>query len=390
MELKRIAIAIVGSALLWFPVGHAAALDLGEWVPGLKVSPFLGERVEYETNVLQVHSHSQSDVVFKTIPGFVADYTFGPHSASAGYRAEILRYVDLTNQDTVHHIAAAQLNLDFPRTRLNFRDDFVRTSDPPNTELTGRILSNTNTLKPSAEYRLTPRFSTGLAYSWIYQRFDDKSIGDLIDRDEHLVLASIFWKFIPRADVGLNYGIGRTTFVTADRDYTRQQVTISLRGDITPKLTSTFRVGWELRDPDNSNQESGSGFYMGGEWAYKPTERTIIRLVTERSIQESTFGTTTFYTTTAAQLLAQHQLLPKLSIGARLGGGRNDYSTKDTFNGKTDFRQDWFFVAGANVEYNIQRWLRVGLEYLRTSRTSNFDPFSFVDERVSGKVTLQF
>jgi hypothetical protein len=390
MGLKRFIAAIIGVAALSFTCGPASALDLGEWVPGLKLSPFLSERVEYETNVFQVPSHSKDDVIFKTIPGFVVDYTFGSHSLSAGYRAEILNYLDLTNQDTVHHIAAAQLRLDFPRTLLNLRDDFVRTSDPPSTELTGRILSTTNTLRPSAEYRLTPRFSTGLAYSWLRQRFDDSAIGDLIDRDEHLVLASVFWKFIPRADVGLNYGIGRTTFVTADRDYTRHQATISLRGEITAKLTSTFRAGWEIRDPDNAGQESGSGFYMGGDWIYKPTERTIITLSTDRSIQESTFGTTTFYTTTAAQLVAQHQLLPKLSVGARLGGGRNDYSSKQTVAGKTDFRQDWFMAAGANVEYNIQRWLRVGLEYLRTSRTSNFAPFEFVDEKITGRVTLQF
>src|SRR5262249_45797358 len=153
-------------------------------------SPFLSERVDYETNVFQVPSHSQSDEIFRTIPGFVGDYTFGPHSLSAGYRAEILRYVHLTNQDTVNHIAAVQLNLDFPRTLLNFRDDFVRTNQPPTTELTGPIESSTNTLKPSAEYRFTSRFSTGLAYSWLHQRFDDPSIGNLINRDEHLVVAS--------------------------------------------------------------------------------------------------------------------------------------------------------------------------------------------------------
>ena len=373
-----------------FAACPAFAFDLGEWVPGLKLSPFLSERVEYETNIFQVPSHSTDDVVFKTIPGFVVDYTFGAHSLTAGYRAEILNYFSLTDQDTTHHIAAGQLRLDFPRTLLILREDFVRTSDPPSTELTGRILSNTNTLRPSAEYRLTPRFSTGLLYSWIHQRFDDKSIGDLIDRDEHLVVTSVFWKFIPQADVGLNYGIGRTVFVTSDRDYTRHQITISLRGDISPKLSSSFRAGWEIRDPDNSHEEHGSGFFMGGDFTYRPTERTFITLTADRSIQESTFETTTFYTTTAAQLAVQHQLLPKVSIAARLGGGMNDYSSKETVGNKTDFRKDWFMAAGASVDYDIQRWLRIGVEYLRTSRTSNFAPFEFVDDRFTGRVTLQF
>jgi hypothetical protein len=152
----------------------AMALDLGQWIPGLKLSPFLSERVEYDSNVFQTPSHTKDDIIFKTIPGFVADYTFGPHSVSAGYRAEILRYLDLTNQDTVHHIGVAQLRLDFPRTLLTLRDDFTRTSDPPGTELTGRILSTTNVLKPEGEYRITSSFSTGLNYSWTRVRFDDR------------------------------------------------------------------------------------------------------------------------------------------------------------------------------------------------------------------------
>ena len=388
--MRRGSAAVIGFMAVCLAGSPASALDLGEWVRGLKLSPFLSERVEYQTNVFQVPSHAQDDVVFKTIPGFVLDYTFGPHSVSAGYRAEILNYLDLTSQVTVHHIAAGQLRLDFPRTLLSLRDDFVRTSDPPSTELTGRILSTTNTLKPEAEYRLTSRVSTGLGYTWLRQRFDDDAIGDLIDRDEHIIVGSVFWKFTPRADVGLNYGYGRTAFETSDRDYTRHQATVSLRGDLTAKLSSTFRFGYEWREPDDSSLESGSGIFVRGDLTYKPTERTNVSLSADRSIQESTFGTTTFYTTTAGSLAVQHQLLPKLSIGARLGGGLNEYSRKETVAGKTDFREDWFLVAGASAEYNIQRWLRLGVEYLRTSRDSNFAPFDFVDDRIIGRVTLQF
>jgi hypothetical protein len=89
-------------------------------------------------------------------------------------------------------------------------------------------------------------------------------------------------------------------------------------------------------------------------------------------------------------LIAQHQLLPKLSVGARIGGGVNDYATKQTENGVTDWRQDWFLAAGVQVEYSIQPWLRLGFEYLRTSRNSNFDTFNYVDDRITGRVTLQF
>ena len=390
--MKRIGVlTFVGFVALYFVGSAAWALDLGDWVPGLKLSPFLSERVEYETNVFQVPSHSKDDVIFKTIPGFVADYTFGAHSLSAGYRAEILRYVDLTNQDTVHHIAVGQLRLDFPRLLLGLKDDFTRTSDPPGTELTGRIKSTTNVLKPEAEYRITSRLSTGLNYAWTRVRFDDATIGDLIDRDEHVIGGSVFWKLVPKADVGLTYSYGRTEFTTAsDRDYTSHGVAIGLRGDLTAKLSSSFRAGYYLRVPEHSDQPGFSGFRFGGDFTYRPTERTTIVLIGERSPQESTFENTPFYVTTNATLIAQHQILPKLSIGARIGGGVNDYVTKQTVFAKTDWRRDTFLAAGALAEYAIQPWLRLGLEYLRTSRDSNFAPFSFVDDKITGRVTLQF
>jgi hypothetical protein len=388
----RVAAIVLATLLVLVPLRSAAlALDLGEWVPGLKLSPFLSERVEYQSNVFQTPSHSKDDIVFKTIPGFLADYTFGTHSLSAGYRAEILRYLDLTNQDTVHHIGVAQLRLDFPRTLLTLRDDFTRTSDPPGTELTGRILSTTNVLKPEGEYRLTQRFALGASYAWTHVRFDDQAIGALIDRDEHRAGTSVFFKVVPKGDVFFNYTYGRIIFTTAtDRDYTDHVIAVGLRGDLTSKLSSTLRVGYEIRDPDSSDQASFSGLFFGGDITYRPTDRTTITLATQRSTQESTFGTDAFYVTSNASLLVTQQLLTKLSVTGRLGGGVNDYSTKQTTDGRTDFRQDTFLLAGVQVDYDIQPWLRAGVEYARTSRDSNFPSFRFVDDRISGRVTLQF
>jgi Putative beta-barrel porin 2 len=374
--------------LAWSP---AVAFDLGEWVPGLKLSPFLSERVEYESNVFQVPSHSRGDVIFWTIPGILADYTFGPHSLSAGYRAEILNYATLTAQDNTHHIAAGQLRLDFPRTLININDDFARTSAPPGTELTGPIMSTTNVLKPDGEYRLTPSFSVGANASWLDQRFDDPSIGTLIDRDEYVAGASVFWKFLPKTDLSLNYYYGWTTFThSSDRNYTQNSLVLALRGEITAKLSSTFRVGYTQQTADQSGQVAFSGLTAGGEWVYRPTDRTTISLATLRAPQVSTDGLNNYYVTTSATLSAQHQLLPKLSVGARLGVGMNNYPTKDTINGKTDWRQDTFSAAGAQIGYDIQPWLRVGLEYLRIGRDSNFSSFSFVDNQITGRVTVQF
>jgi hypothetical protein len=391
VRLCRLAAALGLAASLGGAV-PAAALDLDEYIPGLKLTPFFTERMTYDTNVFQVPSNSQADAIFKTIPGFLADYTFGPHSATLGYRAEILNYVTLTSQDTVNHAAVAQLRLDFPKTLLLLRDDFVRTTDPPNTELTGPIASITNVLAPEAEYRITNRLSVGANYSWTYVRFPtEQEVADDLDRDEHLVGASVFWKIRPKADIRLNYNYGNKFFrFETDRNVTRNQVLVALRGDLTAKLSSTFRIGFEKRDPDSSFQPGYFGPIMGGDFVYRPTERTTLTLVTDRSVQESTFGDVPFFVTTSGAFGISQVLFNKFTASLRGTIGHNQYPTKQTVNGETNWRDDLFYAYGAGLDYEIQPWITVGVEYLHVARRSNFNSFDFSTDRFTAKVLLQF
>ena len=52
-----------------------------------------------------------------------------------------------------------QLKLDMSRLKLQLQNDFIETTDPRGSELTGPIKSQTNVRPPTAEYRLTERFS---------------------------------------------------------------------------------------------------------------------------------------------------------------------------------------------------------------------------------------
>jgi hypothetical protein len=402
------AIATLVAACLPLAGSPASALNLNEWIPGLTLSPFFSERVEYETNVFQVPTGAKSDVISRSIPGIVGDYTVGPLSLGAGYRAEILRYLDLTSQDTVHHIAVGQVRLDLPRLQLSLRDDFAITSDPPGTELTGRIKSTTNTLAPTAEYRLTERFSTGLNATWTHQSFEGGSSSGQtgsdtavaaeqqavkqLDRDEYLFGATVFWKFRPKADLRLDYGYGIKTFSNDSvRDVTRQVLTVGLRGDVTSKLQSTFRIGIEDRQPDSDKVKGYTGFVTGGGWLYQPTERTKISLETERSVQESVFANAVYYIANSGSLSVEQVLFtPKLLGTVALGLGENVYPTKATINNQTKYRQDLLTGARTGLVYTIQPWLRASIEYGYQKRRSNFKDFDFEDQKVSGRITAQF
>jgi hypothetical protein len=388
--LRLVAVGLLG--LLLTPPRPTAALDLSEWVPGLKLSPFFSERMDYETNVFQVPNHAQGSAIFRSIPGFIADYTLGPHSLSVGGRADILRYVSLPAQNTVNYAGVTQLRLEFPRSLLNVRDDVVRTTDPPNSELSGPIVSLTNTLVAQGEYRLTDRFSVGALASWIHVSFQEQTVAQDLDRNEYLVGGSVFWKVLPGADLQLTPFYQRKIFIlSSDRDVTQYGATLGLRGEVTAKVTSSFRVGILNRDPSTSGQPRYLGRIMGGDLEYKPTKRTTVTLAADRSPQESTFNEVPFYVTTSGTLAVTQRLTPKLTATARASGGLNNYPEKqETVSGQFKFRQDTFYAFGISADYAIQPWLDVGAEYSFLGRNSNFDQNNFKDNRFTVRATAHF
>ena len=376
----------------------AAAVDLNAiWpdlgLPGFKITPSLAERIEYQDNVFQAHSGAQNDVISKTVPGFQLELPLGRHKIDLGFRAEILRYFDLTKQDTEHYFVLGNILLDFPGgLKVNVREDYARTSDPPGTELTGRIGSATNVLAPSLEYGFAQRYAIGFDYGWTHVNFDRGSGVETLDRDEHAFAVTGFYKIQPKTDLLLNAGYGFKEFDTAiNRDVQRYFFTTGIRGEITSRLTSTFRVGYEVRDPDRGDVGSYRGFIASGDFTWKPTERTTITLLTERAVQESIFQNNFAFIGSSVALTAGHYITPKILLSARLFGAQGDYFEKSRkTNGSFDWRVDYIAAFAFGVEYNIQKWLSVSADYTHTSRYSNFDTFDFKDDIVGGKVTLQF
>src|SRR6266581_4167795 len=218
-------LACTGAFLPW----QARALTFEEQIQGLTVTPFLSERFEYESNIFQTPNQTR-----------------GPFSVSAGYRAEIINYLTLSDQNTVNQSGVVQLKVDMPRLKLQLRNDFTETTDPPGSELTGPIKSQTNVLSPAAEYRLTERFSVGVSYAWTHIHFPETSASagspndqqnqavQQLDEDDQLAGATVWWKFLPKSDIGLSFQYGTQRFSNdSSRNTQREIVGLVLRGDLT-------------------------------------------------------------------------------------------------------------------------------------------------------------
>ena len=397
--------AAVLAGMVGLPSGRVLALSFEEKIQGLTLTPFVSERVEYESNVFQTPNRTRGDMIFRTIPGFLADLTRGPLSVSAGYRAEIIEYVTLTDQNAVNQSGVVQLKVDLPRLKLQLRNDFTETTDPPGSELTGPIKSQTNVLAPSAEYRLTERFSIGASYAWPHIHYPPTSASSespneqqnqavqQLDEDDHLAGVTLWWKFLPKSDIGLYAQYGTSSFGNdSGRNTQREIVGLTLRGDLTAKLSSTFRIGI-LHQDSTDTAPAYTGLAMGGGWVYQATERTQLTLTTDRSPQASVFETAQYYISTTGWLGVRHEFPGrKLAVWLRVGAGEDAYNTKQpTANGvTTKYRLDTLVGTSVGLDYTIQPWLRTGIDYSFKQRTSNFSQFNYDDNKISGRITVQF
>jgi hypothetical protein len=362
-------------------------MDASEWVPGLRVFPFLAETLTYQSNIFHVSSRPESDVIVRTSPGVLVEYGKAANALSLGYRVEVLNFLRHPDRDALHHVLAGQLLYEIGRWRLRIRDDFLKTTDPQSTELTGRIPSTTNTLGSGLEYRLTDRFALGASATWIH--VDVPSLEQLT-RDEYLFGVSVFRRIREGADLELNYSYGRKDFRdTSLLNVDRNIVAVGLRGDLTSKLASTFRVGYEIRQPREPGVRGYQGIIMGGEWIYRPMDRWLVSLQTVRGAVESVFGGQPFYVETGGSLVVSHRFSPKLTAALRFTAADDRYPGKETVDGQAKFRHDTLLGWGAGIGYDVRRWLRWGVEFTRTSRDSNIRQFKYQDDNIVGAVTLQ-
>ena len=405
---RQAAVALALLILLALPAEPAWALNFEEWVPGLTVTPFVSERMEYETNVFQTATGAKSSMISRTTPGLLVEYGRGTLQLGAGYKAEFVEYFNISGQDTVNLTGVVQAKLALAKLHLLFRDDYVQTSVPPGTELTGPVQSTTNTLAPTAEYNLTERFSLGANYMWTHIHFpassgsstdetlqtqQDQNVQQL-DRDEQIGGVTLFWKALPKADIGLGYQYGTKNFSSAssNRNATIQILSGQLRGDVTSRLSSNFRIGILHRSEVQGAAPNFTGLTMGGGWVFRLSDRTSFTLDTDRGVQESVFESAQYYIASSATLGVTQEFTPKVSASAKVAMGTNAYNTKQQVpNGpQMKWRNDDLFGGSLGLDYAIQPWLRAGLEYAYQQRTSNFSQLNYDDSKFSGRITVQF
>jgi hypothetical protein len=222
------------------------------------------------------------------------------------------------------------VGFDFPGgVKFTLKEDFADTNQPPNSELTGPIQNITNTLSPSVEYAITRRYAIGFEYIWTHVSFAQDTGVTELDRDEHLFALTGYYKVQPKTDLLAGFAYGFKDFKNdSERNLNRYIGYVGVRGDITSRLSSTMRIGYESPTARRQQPDSVQRAGRQRDVTFLPTERTKLTLYLERSTQESQFQTNLWYLSNICSLSAEHFFTSKFLITGRVYGGSNEYPDK--------------------------------------------------------------
>jgi hypothetical protein len=121
---------------------------------------------------------------------------------------------------------------------------------------------------------------------------------------------------------------------------------------------------------------------------YAPFDGTKITLTANRRTLNSAVLAAQNYAVTNFSVGVQQRLLGRFFLGINAGYETSDYFS--TVGSTAPERDDDYFFVQPSIGVKVTRFWSVGAYYLRRQNSSSFDAFSFHDNQVGLRSTLEF
>jgi hypothetical protein len=361
----------------------------------LKLHPSFKSSIQVDDNVRLADSDKDAAVTFTQKPGLIGEVKLGDHRLEAGYGMELLTFSGVRgeSENATNHLAHGELELNFADMQFTVSDTMNKATSRLFSETSARDHVLINEIKTLGRY---DRPMWALEGGWIHNTIDHRTdIFNNSDYGEDVLALLGGYKVSPKTLLLLETSVG---LVNYDRNVSRPdhgywQLFTGLRGELTPKITSTVKLGFQHRqfsDLSGESQKDSDGFVADTNLTYRPSESDAIRLAYLRTVRTSTFGTNNFYRQDKVSLSYRKRFFRKWLFNPKVGWQFNDYPEEGTAGGVTKRRDDHFAQVGVELRYDIQEWLSTGVEYHFRNRNSNLDTLDFDNNRFTCDVSIAF
>ncbi|MEM1223555.1 MAG: outer membrane beta-barrel protein [Verrucomicrobiota bacterium] len=370
--------------------------------------------VRWISNVFRDSSGEEEDILFTVSPGFEMNVGRGLSNAdfSLVTRYDILRYVDLDRLDTEQFHITAKGSYKSSRLDLSGSVSFDQeqsTTGDENVVANDLIESDNFLFRVDGEYRFSPKFSFGAGFSYYdkeYTTFEDP----LADRETTRIPLDVFYELTPKLDLSAGYsyehsdiegvtvtGIG-TIRETSGYEREAHFFNVGFRGDILPKLKGSFKVGYRVRDTDDSqiiisdgdpmtpdtvgttNRNDNGILGLDGKLTWLATPKLTTDFALSRDFGISGEGDAT--EATSLRVAASYSISSNWFASGNLGYTLRDYTDAD--------REDNQYDIGLRVSYVLNGYWRFSTGYSYSENDSDLNTSSYENHSLDLTASLRY
>jgi hypothetical protein len=371
-----------------YPAGN---LHIG----ALEIHPFASVEQKYDDNIFLEPKNQEDDDWITTavlglalkmplVSGREEDFVF-----KANYDANFIEFWDNNEQSRVDHNAMALIDLKFTNDlTLKIEDKFQKTADPATSELTALEKRFRNNSQVVLGY-MREKIGFDLGYNNIRDDYDNLNA---LDKDEQVVTTTGYYQLFPKTLVFGEYNFGKIIYDSnannSDSDY--HQYRLGIKGEIAPKLSGVVKVGHKQTDYKDSNKKNFKSFTTFINLTYALKERSTLNIFAERSSEESSYSTNSYFEYNRIGLKLDHELLEKLFLVSSGFYQFDKYPDETTEDSKTAKREDGIWDGSIGLRYEMKDWVSLETGYEYKQRDSKFTAFDYKNNIFSAKASVLF
>jgi hypothetical protein len=358
-------------------INGAAGVQLGD---GTYLFPYFNFAIGNDDNIYEAPTNEKSSNVYISTPGLKLQSSQGAAVMQLSYEANIGRYTDASNNNYVDQNTLASVDYAFSsRSFLRVGGDYLLGHDPIGSNDSG---SGTNPNKyrlggvgamyaygaPGAQGRLE------LGYAMAEKRYlNNPQFTSSSNRDTDQYGAAFYWRVMPSTYLIVEARFNTFDYIqpTTPGDSKERRYYIGATWDATAKTSGTVKLGQFQKIYDNGTPEiSRSSWEALVTWT--PLTYSKVDFFSSKQPTEST-GLGTAIIVKESGLAWRHDWNSKISTAATYIYSNDAYVGYD--------RTDDVNTLGLKVNYQMRRWLGLGLEYLYVDRDSNLNQYDYKRNR---------
>jgi hypothetical protein len=359
----------------------------------LNITPYVSTSGTYTDNAFLTKRDKKADFYYSVLPGVKLNVRpIGRHGFYLNYDVDYARYDTYGEADHFVQSADVALDLDLPKElRLKLGDKIVSGADPPDFEGDRTAPYIYNIARVEASYTFFDRIGLGVNYAHELKDYYQHRTDEVDNFDSNTVGGDLRFRILARTSILLGYAYSATDYRkhrTTENSYTNI-INSGVTWNITAKTRGVVRGGYVVKDYYELDRTEDAA-YISADISHEITTRTIftlsgIRSVFDTSQADNNIIYSSSYLSNQFSATLQHTYR---KLTGSIGGDYiyDRYLHDDLNAGKK--RKDHVWRGGAGIDYQMQKWVKLGLKYRYTNLDSNFVNEDYAENLVSLFVTF--